>query len=214
MISPKEPAQKESQHAVNAGRCAWVPKGDALYTVYHDEEWGRPSRDDRHLFEMLTLEGFQAGLSWRTILHKRSAFQEAFDYFDPKIIARYDEAKIESLMGNPGIIRNRLKIRAAVKNAQVFLDIVAEFGSFNAYLWAFVDNRVVPPENPPLSTSTKLSDRVSRDLKRRGMRFTGTTIIYAYLQAVGVVNNHESGCFLTKTPQEMDEKCLDMKQED
>lgn len=178
-------------------RCAWVPAGDALYTAYHDWEWGRPSRDDRHLFEMLVLEGFQAGLSWRTILSKRPAFRVAFDGFDPEKVARYDETKLERLMNNPGIVRNRLKIRAAVSNAQAFLEIAREYGSFSAYLWGFVNNEPIGLATLPVPARTPLSDRVSGDLKHRGMRFAGSTIIYAYLQAVGVVNDHEPGCFLS-----------------
>ena len=178
-------------------RCAWVPAGDALYTAYHDWEWGRPSRDDRHLFEMLVLEGFQAGLSWRTILSKRPAFREAFGGFDPGKVARYDEKKVLSLMNNPGIVRNRLKIRAAVSNAQAFLEIAREYGSFSNYLWGFVNHEPVTLLALPVPARTPLSDHISLDLIRRGMRFAGSTIIYAYLQAVGVVNDHEPGCFLS-----------------
>ncbi len=176
-------------------RCAWSRGGDALYTAYHDREWGRPSFQDRHLFEMLILEGFQAGLSWRTILNKRGAFREAFDGFDPERVARYGEDKTAGLMQDPGIVRNLLKIRSAVRNAQIFLSIQMEHGSFSNYLWGWVDNTPVLPGPGPVPTQTPLSDAISRDLSRRGMRFVGSVIVYSFLQAVGVVNDHEPGCF-------------------
>ena len=178
-------------------RCSWS-KGE-LYDRYHDEEWGVPLHDDGKLFEMLILEGQQAGLSWSTILNKRAHMREVYDGFDPEILAAYGEEKIAALMADPGVIRNRLKIEAAVKNAKAFLRLRQEFGSFDAYLWAFVDGAPIVGawaengDTPP--ASTPLSDKISRDLKKRGFSFVGTTIIYAYLQAVGVVNDHMRGCW-------------------
>jgi DNA-3-methyladenine glycosylase I len=183
-------------------RCHWVPADDPDYIQYHDKEWGRPVHDDRLLFEMLTLEGAQAGLSWSTILHKRSSYQRAFASFDPRKVARFDAAKKAALMKDPGIVRNRLKIESTVTNARAYLEVQREFGSFDRYLWAFVDGRPVINGSSPIPTRTELSDRISKDLKKRGFRFVGTTILYAYLQAVGVVNDHSSDCFLhRKRPQ-------------
>ena len=178
-------------------RCSWAESSDA-YRAYHDSEWGVPSHDDRHLFEMLILEGAQAGLSWSTILNKRANYIRAFDGFDATKIATYDEAKIAALLADPGIVRNRLKINAAVTNARAFLAVQHEFGSFDAYLWKFVDG--VPVINHPetladLPAKTPLSDAIGRDLKRRGFTFVGSTIVYAYLQAVGVIDDHVVGCF-------------------
>ena len=177
-------------------RCRWVPADDADYVRYHDEEWGRPVHDDRLLFEMLILEGAQAGLSWSTILHKRASYQRAFANFDPKKVARFDAAKKAALLKDPGIVRNRLKIDSTVGNARAFLEVQHEFDSFDRYLWSFVDGRPVVNGKGPIPTRTELSDRISKDLKKRGFRFVGTTILYAYLQAVGVVNDHSSDCFL------------------
>ena len=177
-------------------RCKWASDVPEIYVKYHDEEWGVPCHDDHHLFEMLLLEGFQAGLSWLTILKKREAFREAFDHFDATIIKDYDEDKIKTLMQNKAIVRNKRKIEAAKINANVFIQIQKEFGSFDAYLWHFTDNKVVYDHDEPIPTSTPLSDEISNDLKKRGMKFVGTTIIYAYLQAIGVVNSHEKDCFL------------------
>lgn len=177
-------------------RCRWVPAGDPDYIRYHDEEWGRPVHDDRLLFEMLTLEGAQAGLSWSTILHKRSNYQRAFANFDPRKVARFDAAKRAALMKDPGIVRNRLKIDSTVTNARAYLEIQRELGSFDRYLWAFVDGKPVINGSGPTPTRSELSDRISKDLKKRGFRFVGTTILYAYLQAVGVVNDHSGDCFL------------------
>jgi DNA-3-methyladenine glycosylase I len=165
--------------------------------AYHDDEWGRPSHDERHLFEMLVLEGAQAGLSWSTVLAKRENYRRALDGFDPASVARYDDAKLAALLGDAGIIRNRLKVKSLVKNAAGFLATAAEFGSFGDYIWAFVDG--VPIVNRPASpgelpASTELSDRVSKDLKRRGFTFVGSTIVYSYLQSVGVVDDHVVGC--------------------
>jgi len=177
-------------------RCRWVPADDPDYIRYHDKEWGRPVHDDRLLFEMLTLEGAQAGLSWSTILHKRSSYQRAFASFDPRKVARFDAAKRAALMKDPGIVRNRLKIDSTVSNARAYLEVQREFGSFDRYLWAFVGGKPVINGSGPTPTRTDLSDRISKDLKKRGFRFVGTTIIYAYLQAIGVVNDHSSDCFL------------------
>jgi DNA-3-methyladenine glycosylase I len=178
-------------------RCAWVGS-DPLFIAYHDEEWGVPVHDDRLLFEFLVLEGAQAGLSWSTILRKRDAYRRAFDGFDPRKVARYDKRKVAALLGNAGIVRNRAKIESAINNAKAFLDIQAEFGSFDAYQWAFVDGR--PKQNrwravadiPPRTTQ---SDAMSKDLKSRGFTFVGSTIIYAHMQAIGMVNDHVADCF-------------------
>jgi DNA-3-methyladenine glycosylase I len=181
-------------------RCTWASGlDDPEYIRYHDEEWGRPSHDDRHLFEMLILEGAQAGLSWSTILHKRANYRKAFSSFDPKKVARFDAKRRAVLMNDAGIVRNRLKIDSTVTNAQAFLQVQKEFGSFDSYLWGFVDGKPVVdirPRGERLPASTALSDKISKDLKKRGFRFVGTTIIYAFLQAVGVVNDHSRDCFL------------------
>ena len=176
-------------------RCRWVDPNSEIYIRYHDQEWGRPEHDDRKLFEMLILESFQAGLSWFTILKKREAFRAAFDYFEPAVVAGYGPEKVETLMADAGIVRNRAKILAAIQNARVFLAIQEEFGSFDRYLWGFTDGKVILNTDDVFHTSTDLSDRISKDLKRRGMKFVGTTIIYSFLQAVGVVNDHELACF-------------------
>ncbi len=181
-------------------RCSWASGlEDPDYLRYHDEEWGRPVHDDHHLFEMLILEGAQAGLSWSTILHKRANYRRVFASFDPTKVARFDARRRAALMSDPGIVRNRLKIDSAVTNARAYLKVQKEFGSFDRYLWNFVDGKPVlngfaPGERLP--ASTELSDRISKDLKKRGFRFVGSTIIYAFLQAVGVVNDHNGGCFL------------------
>jgi len=179
-------------------RCGWVKPENSRYVDYHDKEWGMPVHDDRQLFEMLILEGAQAGLSWETILNKRENYRLAFDYFDPVQISQYDGDKLEQLMQNAGIVRNRLKIKATIKNAKIFLAIQAEFGSFDHYLWAYVDGKPIVNNFKTLSelpVKTELSDRISKDLKKRGMSFIGSTIIYAYLQAIGVVNDHSINCF-------------------
>jgi DNA-3-methyladenine glycosylase I len=179
-------------------RCAWAAHADELSIRYHDEEWGREVHDDRRLFEMLTLEGAQAGLSWSTILRKRDHYRRAFAGFDPGRVARFDAGRQAALMRDPGIVRNRLKIASTVTNARAFLDVQKEFGSFDRYLWAFVDGRPVvnlPGSSRTLPASTGLSDRISKDLRRRGFRFVGTTIVYAFLQAVGVVDDHARACF-------------------
>lgn len=182
-------------------RCAWVNLDNPNYVQYHDEVWGEPVYDDRLLFEMLILEGAQAGLSWETILNKQKNYKKAFDDFNPAIVAMYDESKKSELMSNPGIVRNRRKIQSAIKNANVFLEIQKEFGSFSTYLWSFVEHKPIKNHFSSLSevpTSSPLSDRISKELKKRGMSFVGTTIIYAYLQAVGVVNDHTLDCFKYK----------------
>ena len=176
-------------------RCVWANPKNNLCITYHDEEWGVPIRDGRKLFEMLVLECFQAGLSWECILNKREDFREAFDGFDLEKVCAYDEAKMESLGNNPGIIRNRLKIEAAVCNAKVFREIEKEFGSFSSYLWSWSGNEIIRENG---LTSSPLSDALSKDLKKRDMKCVGTKVIYAYLQAVGVVFSHEDRCFLSK----------------
>lgn len=178
-------------------RCEWAGN-DPVYIAYHDNEWGRPLHDDRRLFEMLILEGMQAGLSWITILRKRENFRRAFDDFDPVKIAGYGEEKIAALLADEGIIRNRLKVNAAVTNARAFLEIQREFGSFDSFIWSYVGD--TPVINEPLSladvpASTPLSDKISRDLKKRGFKFVGTTIIYSFMQAVGMVDDHVASCF-------------------
>ena len=178
------------------GRCPWAESSDAMRD-YHDREWGVPSHDDRHHFEMLTLEGAQAGLSWSTILNKRARYREVFAGFDPEVVAGYGEPEIARLLEDPGIVRNRLKVRGTVTNAAAFLEVQRGFGSFDDYLWEWVDG--VPLADRPatpaeLPASTGLSDRLARDLKRRGFTFVGTTIVYSFLQSVGVVNDHLAGC--------------------
>lgn len=175
-------------------RCPWANPKNPAYLHYHDFEWGVPVHDDHTLFEMLILEGFQAGLSWECVLNKRESFRRAFDGFQLETVAGYGGDKLEALAQDPGIIRNRLKIRAAVTNAQVFQTIQAQFGSFDRYLWQWTQGQVVREVG---LASSPLSDAISKDLKKRGMKFVGTTIIYAYLQAVGVINSHEPGCFLS-----------------
>jgi DNA-3-methyladenine glycosylase I len=178
-------------------RCAWAQKNE-LMAKYHDEEWGRPIHDDQKLFEFLIMEGMQAGLSWQTILNKREAFRKAYDDFDVHQVAQYNPEKVEELMQNTGIIRNRLKIEASISNAKYFLEVVAEFGSFDKYIWGFVNGE--PIVNywkviTELPARTELSDLISADLKRRGFKFVGTTIIYAHMQATGMVNDHLVHCF-------------------
>ncbi len=178
-------------------KCGWCV-GDTLYEQYHDTEWGVPVYDDATLFEFLILETFQAGLSWITILRKRENFREALDNFDYKIISNYKEDKLESLRANPGIIRNKLKIMATVTNAQSFIKIQKEFGSFSTYIWNFVNgtpiqNAVENYKQAP--ATTPISDALSKDLKKRGFKFTGSTVIYAFMQATGMVNDHELSCF-------------------
>ena len=181
---------------MNLQRCPWC--GDnPLYVKYHDEEWGEPCHDERMLFEMLILEGFQAGLSWECVLNKREAFREAFDNFDVQKVARYDIVKLSSLADNPKIIRNKLKINASIANANAFIKIQEELGSFDNYIWSFT-NREVVYEPCDLRTTSPLSDTISKDLKKRGMKFVGSTIIYSYLQAIGIINGHLEGCYKFK----------------
>lgn len=178
-------------------RCGWC-EGDPLYEAYHDLEWGVPLKNDESLFEFLVLETFQAGLSWITILRKRENFRAAFDGFNVTKIARYQESKIQELLNNEGIIRNKLKIRSAVTNAQAFIKIQKEFGSFSSYIWDFVDgqpikNKVQNYKEAP--ANTPVSDIISKDLKKRGFKFVGSTVLYAFMQATGMVNDHEVNCF-------------------
>jgi len=183
-------------------RCDWAGN-DALYQQYHDEEWGKPSYDDRHLFEMLILEGAQAGLNWITILRKREGYRRAFDNFDAKKMARYTPAKIEKLLLNPDIVRNRLKVNAAVTNAQCYLDVLQEHASFADYIWQFVDGKPVINKWKTMKqvpAMTEQSDAMSKALKKRGFKFVGSTICYAYMQAVGMVNDHVANCFCYKNP--------------
>jgi DNA-3-methyladenine glycosylase I len=178
-------------------RCPW-PSGDPLMLRYHDEEWGVPVHDDRKHFEFLILEGAQAGLSWTTILNKREGYRAAYRGFDPAAVARFTDRSVTRLLADPRIVRNRLKILSSISNARCFLAVQKEFGSFDRYLWGFVDGKPVVNRWTRLSripASTPLSDRVSKDLKQRGFRFVGTTIVYAHLQAVGVVNDHLVSCF-------------------
>lgn len=177
-------------------RCRWCNMNNPLYVAYHDKEWGTPQHDDRKLFELLILESFQAGLSWEIILNKREMFQKAFDGFDPEIVCHYNEGKILSLMNASGIIRNRRKIEAAVLNAHVFLEIQREWGSFDAYIRYFSGGKTIYETD---RTSSPLSDSISADLKKRGMKFIGTTIVYSYLQAIGIIYSHDQDCFLYRT---------------
>ena len=181
-------------------RCRWCV-GDALYEDYHDNEWGKPVHDDHKLFEFLLLETFQAGLSWITILRKRENFRKAFDNFDYRKIAKYDDAKIEELLQDAGIIRNRLKVLAAISNAQAFMKVQEEFDSFSKYYWAFSNNK--PIDNkfesmPQIPATTPLSDTISKDMKKRGFKFVGSTVIYANMQATGMVNDHITECWTRK----------------
>lgn len=175
-------------------RCFWVNPNNPVYIKYHDTEWGRPSYDDRHLFEMLILESFQAGLSWECILNKREAFKKAYDNFDVLKVSNYNSSKVEELYHNKDIVRNKRKIIASIENAKVFLDIQKEYGSFANYIWSFTDNKIIKRKSRENISSNELSDKISLDLKRRGMSFVGTTIIYSYLQAIGIINDHDLDC--------------------
>ncbi len=177
-------------------RCKWCNLNNPLYVKYHDCEWGRPVFDDRHLFEMLILESFQAGLSWECVLNKRENFRAAYDNFDIDKVLEYDEGKIDELMNNAGIIRNRLKICASVQNAVILKQIIGEYGSIYNYLRAFTGDGVTYETD---RTTNEVSDAISADLKRRGMKYVGSTVIYSYLQAIGMINSHEKGCFLYKS---------------
>jgi len=187
--------------AANKTRCAWAVAGNALMLQYHDEEWGVPLFDDRALFEVLILEGAQAGLSWQTVLNKRAAYRQALDGFDAKKIAGYNAAKLQKLLADPGLIRNRLKMQAIVANAKAFLEVRREFGSFCGYIWGFVGG--VPVQNSleptsPVPATSEASVAMSHDLYKRGFRFVGSTICYAFMQAVGMVNDHTTECFRYK----------------
>ena len=178
-------------------RCAWSGT-DPLFVAYHDEEWGVPIHDDRVLFEFLVLDGAQAGLSFRTILHKRDAYRRAFEQFDPRKVARYDKRRVAALLADAGIVRNRAKVESAIRNAKAFLDVKTEFGSFDAYQWRFVDGRPIQNRRRAVGdipARTPESDAMSKDLKGRGFAFVGPTIIYAHMQAVGMVNDHVVDCF-------------------
>lgn len=181
----------------NKKRCSWVNLKNELYVKYHDEEWGKPLHDDHKLYELLILESFQAGLSWECVLNKREDFRIAFDNFDINKIIAFDDKKIEELMSNPKIIRNKLKIKATITNSVIFKAIQNEFGSFDAYIWSFTNNKVVM-EDYTIRTTSPLSDSISKDLIKRGMKFVGSTIIYSYLQAIGVINGHINDCEFIK----------------
>lgn len=176
---------------MNKKRCDWV-SDDEVYIKYHDEEWGVPTHDERELFELLVLESFQAGLSWITILKKRENFKKAFDNFDVVKVANYGDDKVNELRENEGIIRHKGKIASAINNAQIFIEIQKEFGSFDDYIWGFTEGKVIKHE---YLTESTLSKDISKDLKKRGMKFVGPTIIYSYLEAIGIIDNHQSDCF-------------------
>ncbi len=180
--------------------CPW-PSDDKLMVKYHDKEWGVPVHSDKKLFEFLILEGFQAGLSWRTILHKRENFRNAFDNFDFNKVAKYDRRKINSLLKNEGIVRNKLKIESAITNAKAFLNVRKEFGTFDKYIWSFVNGKPIQNKYKSLKelpAKTKLSDKISEELKNRGFKFVGSTIVYAHMQATGMVNDHLTNCYRYK----------------
>ncbi len=179
-------------------RCAWVPDGDELYAAYHDDEWGVPGRDDRPLYGLLTLEGAQAGLSWSTILRKREGYRSAFEGFDPAVVAGFDEARVERLLQDPGIVRNRLKVASTVENARRVLEVQDELGSFSELLWGFVDGEPLVggwKTVGEVPAETAISKAMSKELKRRGFRFVGPTVCYAFMQAAGLVNDHTVSCF-------------------
>lgn len=179
-------------------RCFWVDEKSELYKNYHDNEWGIPKYDDGELFELLILESFQAGLSWLIVLKKREAFRKAFDNFDIEKIINYDDVKIAQLLANPNIIRCKNKILAAISNAKIFKQIQKEYGSFSNYIWNFTSGKIIKRTSTEILVSSPLSDRISKDLKKRGMKYVGTVIIYSYLQAIGIVNDHDSDCFKNK----------------
>ncbi len=174
-------------------RCSWVNLKNPIYVEYHDKEWGKPLHDDKQLYELLILESFQAGLSWECILNKRENFRKAYDNFDVEKVAKYEEDKTKELLENTGIIRNKLKIYASINNSKIFLAIQKEFGSFDKYIWSFTNGKIID-EPFDIRTFSPLSDEISKDLKKRGMKFVGTTIIYSYLQAIGILNAHEKEC--------------------
>ena len=176
-------------------RCSWLDETSEIYVKYHDTEWGVPKYEDKELFELLILESFQAGLSWITVLKKREAFRKAFDKFDVKKVASYDENKINELLQNKNIIRSRGKINAAILNAKIFMNIQKEYGSFSKYIWGFTDGKIIKNKDDNFQVSTPLSDKISKDLKKRGMKYVGTIIVYSFLQAAGIINDHETKCF-------------------
>ena len=173
-------------------RCEWVEGKEKIYIKYHDEEWGVPKYDDNILFEMLILELFQAGLSWITILKKREAFRKAFDDFNIDKIMKYDDAKVNGLLENEEIIRNKLKITATINNSKVFREIQKEYGSFSAYIWNYTDGKIIKAE---YKTKSELSEKISKDLKKKGMKFVGPTIIYSYMESIGIIDNHTKNCY-------------------
>lgn len=183
-------------------RCRWLNLKNENYINYHDYEWGQVSHDDKHLYEMLILEMFQAGLSWECILNKRVKFRECYDNFDIDKVIKYDETKIEELSNNKDIIRNKLKIKASIKNSYIFKEIQKEYGSFDKYIWSFTNNKVIYEND---RTFSELSDRISNDLRKKGMSFVGSIIIYSYLQSIGIVNSHDNECFLYKKESDNDE---------
>ncbi len=174
-------------------RCSWCNLKNEKYVLYHDNEWGKLNKNDNYLFEMLILESFQAGLSWECILNKRESFKKAYDNFDYKKVSEYNEEKINELLLNKDIVRNNLKIKASINNAKIFKSLVKEYNSFYNYLMTFTNNKIFYETN---KTTNELSDKISMDLKKRGMKFVGSTIIYSYLQAIGIINSHEENCFL------------------
>lgn len=176
-------------------RCSWCNLNNNKYISYHDNEWGKPTYDDNKLFELLILESFQAGLSWECILNKREDFRKAFDNFNYKKISKYNDTKVNELLNNKNIIRNKLKIKAAINNSKIFIDIQKEYKSFSNYIWSFTKNNIIYEND---KVSSELSDKISNDLKKRGMKFVGTVIIYSYLQAIGIINSHDENCFLYK----------------
>ena len=176
-------------------RCFWVNLDNPIYIDYHDNEWGHECHEDSMLFELLILEGFQAGLSWECILNKRDSFRKAFDNFDYKKISLYDQKKINELLNNKNIIRNKLKINSTITNSKIFIDIQNEFGSFDNYIWSFTKYKQIIHKGNRVYTHNSLSDKISKDLKNRGMKFVGTTIIYSYLQAIGIINDHDEDCY-------------------
>ena len=180
-------------------RCFWVDLKSPIYIKYHDEEWGVPKYDDRYLFELLILESFQAGLSWLTVLKKREAFRLAFDNFDVQKIANYNDKKVYELLQNPAIIRSKNKILASINNAKIFIKIQKEYGSFSNYIWGFTENKIITNTTGELIVSSPLSDKISKDLKKRGMKYVGTIIIYSYLQAIGIINDHDKNCYKFNT---------------
>ncbi len=179
-------------------RCFWVDEKSEIYVKYHDEEWGEPKYNDRDLFELLILESFQAGLSWITVLKKREAFRIAYDNFDVEKVAKYNEDKVNELLNNQNIIRSKNKILSSINNAKIFIKIQKEYGSFSNYIWGFTNNKIIKNTQNYIPVSTPLSDKISKDLKSRGMKYVGTVIIYSYLQAIGIVNDHEKSCFKYK----------------